>query len=116
MAMSSITIILAVGAALVLAGQCAIAVWYKRRFGTLLTPSARPRFKEPVPHDLIAIFSLFTLGLMMGLAAPVFWPDAAFAQWLREPYATPVYFAACFAGMFVLTFARAVAIVLWKRT
>src|SRR4051812_7161974 len=108
LAMSSITIIVAAGAALVLAGQCAIAVWYKRRFGTLLTPRGRPRFKEPVPPDQVAFASLFVLALLVALAAPVFWPDGAFAQWLREPYAKLVYVVACFAGMFVLNLARAV--------
>src|SRR6478672_9573458 len=103
--MSSITIILAAGVAVLMVAYCAMAVWYKRRFGTLSFPSARPKFKERLPPYVVAITSLFMLGLLIGFAAPFLWPDGAFAQWLREPYAKLVYFAACFAGMFVLNFA-----------
>ena len=111
--MSSVTMGLALGCALVFVAQALIAVWYKRRFGTLLRPSARTSYFDNVPLDLLLITSVFGVAVVVGLAAPVFWPHAALAQWLRQPYATVVYFACCFAGMFVLTFARAVAIVLW---
>jgi len=113
--MSLITIILGAGAAFVVVAQLAIAVWYKRRFGTVLRASARPKFGGDVPIDQMVIVGMFVLGVLIGLAAPVLWPDGAFSQWLREPYATGVYFAWCWVGMFLLNFLRAVAIVLRKK-
>lgn len=113
--MSLITTILGAVAALVVVAQFAFSVWYKRRIGTAPRPSAWRNFGADVPPDQLVIISMFVLGLLIGVAAPVFWPDGAFAQWMREPYATAVYYLWCYVGMLVLSVARAVAIVLWKR-
>jgi hypothetical protein len=113
--MSLITSILAAVAALVVGAQFAFSVWYRHRIGTAPGPSAWRNFRAEIPPDQLVILTMFVLGLLIGVAAPVFWPDSAFAQWMREPYATAVYFAWCYVGMLVLSVARAVAIVLRKR-
>jgi hypothetical protein len=100
--MSSLTISLGIGAALVIAAQFILAGWYVRRFGTVLRPKARSEFGRNIPTSQVVILVLFVAAIFVGYAAPAVSPGTPFSEWLREPFASVVYYAWCYAGMLIL--------------
>jgi hypothetical protein len=99
--MSTATFWLLVAAILLLALFAANAVAYRRRFGTLLRKPVPVRARKLSAGE-VGLYLVFVLALLFGLAAPTLAPGSAFALWLLEPYARPVYFLWCFLGTVIV--------------
>jgi hypothetical protein len=102
--MSTLTYWLAIIAAVFCALFLLNSVVCRIRFGTFLTSRSRsPGFlRSAMSAREVAIALLPVVGMVAGLAAPVFVPETSFARWLAQPYSQIVYFVWCFlAGMIV---------------
>lgn len=95
--MSTVTSWLWIGVLVVTGLFCANAIVYRARYGTFLRTrdgERSPLERKLATSDVIAgVFVCFAL--LTAVAWPVVAPATAFAVWLREPYALPVYAVWC---------------------
>ena len=97
--MSQLTYWLVVAAAVVLCLHGANALFYRRRFGTLLRQETRAQFKSGrLSGRQLVVQVVFVSALLVGFGAPYVAPSSLFALWLLQPYSRVVFFAWCFLG------------------
>jgi len=101
--MSQLTYWLAVAAAVALCLLGANALFYRRRYGTLLRPEARAQLKRGHLSGRQSIVQVLLVGaLLVGFGTPYVAPSSAFALWLLQPYSRFVFFTWCFLGAVIL--------------